>query len=181
VAECDEATWFHCGLDTMTDDARKALAEQIFAPELGCELLIASNSIWRQFPVIRNQRWSHGKCVLMGDALASAHFSIGSGTRIAMEDAIALADAILRHSDSVGAITSTYEQTRRPGKDRLIDASENSFNWYEDIAAKMAAGNVHAFVYDFMTRTGRVDAERLVQQFPELVAAMRQKNIKVAA
>jgi len=181
VAECDEATWFHCGLDKMTDDARKALVEQIFAPELGGELLIASNSIWRQFPVIRNQRWSHGKYVLMGDALASAHFSIGSGTRIAMEDAIALADAILRHPNSVDAITSTYEETRRPGKDRLIDASENSFNWYEDIAVKMAVGNVHAFVYDFMTRTGRVDAERLVQQFPELVAAMRQKNIKVAA
>ena len=181
VAECDEATWFHCGLDKITDDARKALAEQIFAPELGGELLIASNSTWRQFPVIRNQRWSHGKYVLMGDALASAHFSIGSGTRIAMEDAIALADAVLKHPDSVAAITVAYEQARRPGKDRLIDASENSFNWYEDIAQKMACGNVYAFVHDFMTRTGRIDAERLAQQFPELVAAMQQQKIKAPA
>ena len=72
-------------------------------------------------------------------------------------------------------------QTRRPGKDRLIDASEKSFDWYEDIAQKMAVGNVHAFVYDFMTRTGRVDAERLKQQFPELVAEIASKNIKVPA
>lgn len=181
VAECDQATWVHCGLDTMTDAARKALVESIFARELEGEPLIESNSIWRQFPVIRNQHWSHGKYVLMGDALASAHFSIGSGTRIAMEDAIALANAVLAHPGSVPAITNAYEQTRRPGKDRLIDASEKSFDWYEDIAKKMTVGNVHAFVYDFMTRTGRVDAERLKQQFPELVAEMAQKNIKVAA
>jgi 2-polyprenyl-6-methoxyphenol hydroxylase-like FAD-dependent oxidoreductase len=181
VAECDDATWIHCGLDKMSDEARKALMEQIFAPELEGETLIASNSIWRQFPVIRNQHWSHGKYVLMGDALASAHFSIGSGTRIAMEDAIALSHAILQHPDSVTALTAAYEQTRRPGKDRLIDASENSFNWYEDIAQKMAVGNVYAFVYDFMTRTGRIDAERLAQQFPELVAMMQKQKVKVAA
>jgi 2-polyprenyl-6-methoxyphenol hydroxylase-like FAD-dependent oxidoreductase len=180
VAECDAATWVDCGLDQMADAQRQALFEQIYAPELEGHTLVSSNSVWRQFAVVRNRHWSHGKYVLMGDALATAHFSIGSGTRIAMEDAVALADAICAGA-SVPQMLQQYEQTRRPGKDTLIHASEASFNWYEAMAQKMACGNVHEFVYDFMTRTGRVDAERLVQQFPELVAALEKHNLKVAA
>lgn len=181
VAECDEATWFHCGLDKMSDDERQALFERIYAPELGGESLISSNSIWRQFPVIRNQRWSVGKTVLIGDALSSAHFSIGSGTRIAMEDSIALAQAIVEHPGDVAAITRAYESKRRPGKTRLIEASEKSFNWYEDIARHMACGQVHEFVYSYMTRTGRIDQDRLREQFPELVAAIESTRKQAAA
>lgn len=172
VAECDEATWFHCGLDTMTDAMRQGLFEHIFAPELDGLPLVASNSVWRQFPVIRNRHWHSGKTVLIGDALSSAHFSIGSGTRIAMEDSIALAEAILAHPDDVSAIGPAYEAARRPGKTKLIEASENSFNWYEDIARHMACGNVHEFVHSYMTRTGRIGEDRLRAQFPELVAAL---------
>lgn len=181
VAECDEATWLSSGMDKMADIERQALFEQIFAPELDGHTLISSNSIWRQFPVIRNKQWSSGKFVLMGDALATAHFSIGSGSRIAMEDALALADAICTDGASVPQMLAAYETTRRPGKDTLIDASEHSFNWYEDIAQKMACGNVYEFVYDFMTRTGRVDGARLVQQFPELVAALEKQKLRVTA
>ena len=176
VAECDEATWFHCGLDTMTDELRQNLFEQIFAPELEGLPLVASNSVWRQFPVIRNQRWHSGKTVLIGDALSSAHFSIGSGTRIAMEDSIALADAILAHTDDVPAIGPAYETARRPGKTKLIEASENSFNWYEDMARHMACGNVHDFVHSYMTRTGRIGEDRLRAQFPELVATLEARR-----
>lgn len=181
VAECDEATWFAGGMDKMEDARRQARFEQIFAAELDGHALISSNSVWRQFPVIRNKHWSSGKFVLMGDALATAHFSIGSGSRIAMEDALALADAICTEGASVPQMLATYETTRRPGKDILIDASEHSFNWYEDMAQKMACGNVHEFVYDFMTRTGRIDGERLVKQFPELVAALESQKLKVTA
>ena len=169
VAECDEATWFHCGLDRMTDDERQALFERLFAPELDGLPLVANHSVWRQFPVIRNQHWHAGKTVLIGDALSSAHFSIGSGTRIAMEDAIALAGAIVAHAGDVAAIGPAYEAARRPGKTRLIEASEHSFNWYEDIARHMACGSVREFAYRFMTRTGRVGEERLRALFPELV------------
>lgn len=172
VAECDEATWFHCGLDQMNDDERQMLFERIYAPELDGERLISSNSIWRQFPVIRNQRWSVGKTVLIGDALSSAHFSIGSGTRIAMEDSIALAQAIVAHPNDVSAITQAYEAQRRPGKTRLIEASEKSFDWYENIARHMDVGRVHDFVLSYMTRTGRIGEDRLREQFPELVAAI---------
>lgn len=172
VAECDEATWFHCGMDAMSDHERQALFEQLYAPELEGLPLVASNSVWRQFPVIRNQRWFSGKTVLIGDALSSAHFSIGSGTRIAMEDSIALANAIVAHVNDVPAIGRAYEAARRPGKTKLIEASEKSFNWYEDIAKHMACGNVYEFVHSFMTRTGRIDESRLRAQFPEFVTAL---------
>jgi 2-polyprenyl-6-methoxyphenol hydroxylase-like FAD-dependent oxidoreductase len=181
VAECDEKTWFECGLDTMSETDRKALIEKIFSAELEGEQLISSNSIWRQFPVIRNKHWSYGKYVLMGDALASAHFSIGSGTRIAMEDAIALANALTGEHETVTQMLAQYEAVRRPSKLKLIEASENSFNWYELIAEKMAVGNVYAFAYDFMTRTGRIDAERLAQQFPELLEMVKKMKAKVPA
>lgn len=181
VAECNEATWFHCGLDKMSDDQRQALFERLFAPELQGLPLVASNSQWRQFPVIRNEHWHSGKTVLIGDALSSAHFSIGSGTRIAMEDSIALAQAIIANMDNVSAIGPAYETARRPGKDRLIGASENSFNWYEDIARHMASDNIHEFVYSFMTRTGRIDLDRLRAQFPDLVAAIEADRLAKAA
>jgi len=142
---------------------------------------VANNSVWRQFPVIRNRHWSVGKFVLIGDALSSAHFSIGSGTRIAMEDAIALAEAVVANVGDVPGITGAYEAARKPGKTRLIEASEKSYNWYEEIAAKMACGDVHEFVFDFMTRTGRIDAERLREQYPDLMQAVEARRAKVAA
>jgi len=181
VAECDHATWSRRGLDAMTDDGRQALFEKIFAPELDQLPLVANNSVWRQFPVIRNRHWSVGKFVLIGDALSSAHFSIGSGTRIAMEDAIALAEAVVANVGDVPGITGAYEAARKPGKTRLIEASEKSYNWYEEIAAKMACGDVHEFVFDFMTRTGRIDAERLREQYPDLMQAVEARRAKVAA
>lgn len=181
VAECDEATWFHCGLDRMSDAERQALFERLYAPELEGLPLVASNSVWRQFPVIRNQHWYSGKTILIGDALSSAHFSIGSGTRIAMEDSIALANAIIAHINDVPAIGHAYEAARRPGKTKLIEASEKSFNWYEDIARHMACGNIHEFVYSFMTRTGRIDEDRLRAQFPEFVAALEAGRNAVAS
>jgi len=180
VAECDEATWHYCGLAEMSDEKRQAKFEEVFAEELEGMPLISSNSVWRQFPVVRNEHWSVGKTVLLGDALSSAHFSIGSGTRIAMEDSIALADAVVAHSNDMPAALAAYETSRRPSKTKLIGASENSFNWYENIQEPMASGNVLEFVKSFMTRTGRIDEERLRKQFPELVAALDAQNKKSA-
>src|SRR5690606_33783162 len=114
-------------------DARRELFEAVFAPELGGCPLVSNNSAWRQFPVIRSRNWYVGNRVLIGDALASAHFSIGSGTRIAMEDSVALADAIVAHARDVPAALAAYVQTRKPQKAKLINASEASYNWYERI------------------------------------------------
>ena len=116
VAECDEATWIDCGLAGMSDAQRQAKFEEIFADELDGMKLISSNSVWRQFPVVRNQQWSVGKTALLGDALSSAHFSIGSGTRIAMEDSIALADAVVANPKDMAKALAVYEASRRPSK-----------------------------------------------------------------
>lgn len=172
VAECDHQTWVDFGMEAMSADARQALFETVFAPELAGHWLVSNNSIWRQFPVILNANWHVGKQVLIGDALTSAHFSIGSGTRIAMEDAMALADAIVDHPDDVAAALQQYEDVRKPEKAKLISASEASYNWYEHIREWMELPTPYEFVFRFMTRTGRVDAERLRAQFPALMAEL---------
>ncbi len=174
VAECDHRTWQDLGMETMSPEARQGVFETVYAPELGGEPLVSNHSQWRQFPVIRNANWHVGNKVLIGDALTSAHFSIGSGTRIAMEDAVALADAVAAHPDSVPDALAAYEASRQPEKAKLIDASQASYTWYEDIRTWMGRYTPHAFVYHFMMRTGRVDLERLNRQYPELVAAFAQ-------
>ena len=131
---------------------------------------MSNNSIWRQFPVIRNKQWRHGRHVLIGDALASAHFSIGSGTRIAMNDSIALAHALLACDGNVLVGLGAFEATTAYQKAKLIDASEQSFNWYEHMADWMDQYGPEEFVYRFMTRTGRVDDARLRAEFPQLMS-----------
>lgn len=169
VAECDDATWLRLELDKLSDDERQALFEHVFASELAGERLISNKSIWRQFPVIRNTRWSYGRHVLIGDALASAHFSIGSGTRIAMTDAIALAKALLEYRSDAAYGIAAFEQAHRAQKQKLIDASEQSYTWYEQMAQWMDTLSPEEFVYQFMTRTGRVNDERLRAEFPDLM------------
>jgi 2-polyprenyl-6-methoxyphenol hydroxylase-like FAD-dependent oxidoreductase len=172
VAECDHMTWQRFGLDNATADERRALFERVFAAELEGYGLVLNNSVWRQFPVIRNANWYSGNRVLVGDALASAHFSIGSGTRIAMEDSIALAQAIAANPHDASRALESYVGLRRKAKDRLIGASEASYQWYESIHDWMEQYTPHEFIYQFMTRTGRVDAARLREQYPALVAEL---------
>lgn len=181
VAECDHRTWLDFGMELMTQEVRQALFEKIFATELGGYRLVSNNSVWRQFPVIVNDTWHVGNQVLIGDALASAHFSIGSGTRIAMEDAIALAEAIVASPDDVQAALRRYDARRRPEKAKLISASEASYNWYERIREWMDLPTAHEFVFRFMTRTGRVDLNRLREQYPNLLAELTAAGVSVPA
>jgi 2-polyprenyl-6-methoxyphenol hydroxylase-like FAD-dependent oxidoreductase len=129
--------------------------------------LIENNSIWRRFPVVYAGRWHTGKCVLLGDALRSAHYSIGSGTRLAIDDAIALTGALV-DTDSVGAGLELYEQRRRPPVERFRDAARRSYEWYERFPQKMELAPMD-LVYDFMQRTGRVDAARLRRDSPQFM------------
>ncbi|CAG2156311.1 FAD-dependent monooxygenase [Cupriavidus numazuensis] len=181
VAECDHQTWLDFGMEDMSAEARQALFERVFAPELDGYGLVSNNSVWRQFPVILNANWHVGRQVLIGDALTSAHFSIGSGTRIAMEDAMALADAIVAHPADVPAALRQYDAVRKPEKAKLISASEASYTWYENIREWMELPTPHEFVYRFMTRTGRVDADRLRAQFPALMAELAAGGVNGGA
>lgn len=174
VAECDDATWELLNLGSLSEEQRQTLMEEIFAPELEGAPLISGNArvVWRQFPVILNAHWTQGRYVLVGDALASAHFSIGSGTRIAMNDSIALANALLASNGDALAGLSAYESTHRPSKQKFISASERSYLWYEQMAQWMDNYSPEEFVYQFMTRTGRVDDLRLRREYPDLMARL---------
>ena len=175
VAECDDATWNLLGMASMTGDQCKALFEEVFAPELDGHPLISNNSNWRQFPVVRNRNFVSGKQVLIGDAQTSAHFSIGSGTRIAMEDAIALAGALVNAPEDMPAEArlERFSEVRGPQKAKLIDASQRSYFWYERIGEWIDRYTPHEFIYAFMTRTGRMTDARLASQYPELFALIR--------
>ncbi|WP_421956158.1 FAD-dependent monooxygenase [Polaromonas sp.] len=180
VAECDHATWLKLGMEQLGADARQALFEKVFAKELDGHPLVSNNSAWRQFPVIRNAASVSGKTVLLGDAETSAHFSIGSGTRIAMDDAIALAEALTADGDdqAVAAVQrlERFAKTRGPEKAKLIDASQKSYLWYENIGEWMKCYSPLEFVHAFMMRTGRVNEERLAKSYPELFSQIQTER-----
>src|SRR6185295_10553564 len=123
VVEVDEKTFVDCRFEEMSEGESRAVCECIFDKILAGEGLISNNSIWRRFPKIWNQRWSTGNTVLIGDALHTAHFSIGSGTRLAMEDAIALADGLLRYPSDIPAALVAFESERKPQVAKLTEAA----------------------------------------------------------
>jgi 2-polyprenyl-6-methoxyphenol hydroxylase-like FAD-dependent oxidoreductase len=170
VVEVDEATFFRAGFDKMDPDRAKAVCERVFAEPLDGHRLVSNKSIWRQFPNIWTERWSAGDRVLIGDASHTAHFSIGSGTRLAMEDAIALAKALETHAPDVSAALRAYEAARKPLVARLVAAANSSAAWYERFAAHMALAPMD-FAMSYITRSGRVDLERLRRSSPAFVAA----------
>ncbi|MDB5407704.1 MAG: monooxygenase [Rhodospirillales bacterium] len=170
VVEMDEATFRRGGFETMDPEAAREQCERIFANVLDGHPLISNKSIWRQFPKVVNRRWSVGRHVLLGDALHTAHFSIGSGTRLALEDAIALARALDRHIDDVPAALAAYRAAREPVAAKLVAAASASAAWYEGFAGHMALPPME-FAMRYITRSGRVDRERLRKLSPGFVAA----------
>jgi 2-polyprenyl-6-methoxyphenol hydroxylase-like FAD-dependent oxidoreductase len=170
VVEVDEATFFRAGFDKMDPDRAKAICEQVFAETLDGHGLVSNKSIWRQFPKIWNKRWSTGNCVLIGDASRTAHFSIGSGTRLAMEDAIALVKALEAHRHEISAALAAYEAARKPSVAKLVAAANSSAAWYERFAEHMALAPMD-FAMSYITRSGRVDLDRLRRSSPSFVAA----------
>ena len=173
IVECDAATWKRAGLDAMDDAASRAYCETLFAPDLDGHGLVSNRSIWRNFPLLSNARWSAGNTVLIGDALRTGHFSIGSGTRLAFDDAIALDRALGEAGDDVPRILAAFERERRPVVDKLVAAANSSSYWYERMADKMTLSPV-ALAYDYMTRSGRVDDERLAHMAPRFMARVAE-------
>lgn len=166
IVECDEPTWRRAGLDRMDDAGSRAYCEAVFAQDLEGHALVSNKSIWRQFPLLSNPVWSVGHRVLIGDALRSMHFSIGSGTRLAFEDAIALDRALGETGEDVGAALAAFERERRPVVEKLFAAASASSYWYEDFPARMARFGPVALAYDYMTRSGRMSDARLRSDAP---------------
>lgn len=168
IVEASANTFTRAGLAQMGPAQSQAFCEKVFAATLDGEPLIANNSIWRQFPLVHNARWSHGKYVLMGDALHTAHFSIGSGTRLALEDAIALDKALAAHPKDIPAAFAAYEAMRRPVLEKLVGGANDSATWYEHFGEHMKLRPAD-FAMSYITRSGRVDLERLRKLSPEFV------------
>jgi 2-polyprenyl-6-methoxyphenol hydroxylase-like FAD-dependent oxidoreductase len=168
LVECDAATWQRYGFADKTTEQSKAICEQVFSATLAGHALVSNKSAWRNFPWIWNERWSHGNMVLIGDALHSAHFSIGSGTRLAIEDAIALTKALEAEAD-ISAGLHRYQTDRQPIVKKLVTAARTSADWYENFPEHMKL-DLMDFAYSYITRSGRIDDSRLRAMSPAFMA-----------
>jgi 2-polyprenyl-6-methoxyphenol hydroxylase-like FAD-dependent oxidoreductase len=168
LVECDLATWQRYGFAEKTTEQSQAICERVFAATLEGHPLVSNRSVWRNFPWIWNERWSFRNMVLIGDALHSAHFSIGSGTRLAIEDAIALAKA-LEADDAISAALNRYQTERKPIVKKLVTAARTSADWYEKFPGHMKLGLMD-FAYSYITRSGRIDHGRLRAMSPAFMA-----------
>ena len=137
IIETDRETWERSGFSKMTDHERNKACETIFADVLEGESLVQNRSTWRQFPVIQCENWLHKKIVLIGDALHTTHFSIGSGIRLALEDSLALSKAIRLHGTDLKSALITFEKERKPVLSKLLYASLQSAKWYENFGEHM--------------------------------------------
>lgn len=177
VVECDEATWHRAGLDRMSDEASRAYCERVFARDLGGHPLISNKSIWRQFPLLATRRWFVGNTVLLGDAQRTVHFSIGSGTRLAFEDAVALDRAFAQAGEDVPRALIVFERERRPVVEKIVAAANASSYWYERLAEKMKL-QPWQLAYDYMTRSGRMTDGRLRELSPKFMARVDRERKK---
>ena len=169
IVECDPATWVRAGLDLASDAESRRICGEVFAVTLQGHPLISNRSLWRNFPWVWNERWSFRNIVLIGDALRTAHYSIGSGTRLAIEDALALTKALEAVPGDLPAALVRYEAMRRPIVEKLVAASKQSAAWYEHFPKHMRLAPAE-LAMSYIRRSGRVDDERLRAMAPRFMA-----------
>ncbi|MDX1657848.1 MAG: FAD-dependent monooxygenase [Nitriliruptorales bacterium] len=155
IVEVTEDTWRNAGLDQMTEDESLAFCQDLFADHLGGADLLSNKSIWRQFTTVRNRHWHHGNVVLVGDAVATAHFTIGSGTKLAMEDAVALSKAFVAHGDDLSAVFSEYESERQIPTERFQQAAIDSADYFANVSRYVGFAP-EPFTMNLLTRSGRI-------------------------
>lgn len=168
IVECEDATFKAFGFDSMDENESARLCSDLFKDVLQGTQLITNKSMWRQFPRLWCESWISGRHVLLGDAVHTAHFSIGSGTRLAMEDAIALVQALAEYDDVDEALAS-YQRSRPPIARKIVDAANTSASWYETFGVKMDLSPMD-FAHDYLMRSGRMTEERLTKTAPEFAA-----------
>lgn len=168
IVECDRGTWDRAGFATMNPEDTKAYCERVFADTLDGHPLVSNNTYWRNFPVLSCARFSHANAALVGDALHTAHFSIGSGTRLAMEDVIALVKALEHEPSSIPKALECYEATRRPVLEKLVTAANASADWHERFAEHMRK-SPRDFAWSYITRSGRMDDARVRETAPRFM------------
>ena len=179
LVECDPATFRAAGLDRKSEAESLAYCERAFADDLQGHPLLSNKSSWFRYTIVKNRHWSWRNVVLLGDALRTGHPSIGSGTRLAMQDSIALFEASCRFDADVPALLAEFERLRRPGSDALQAAAIKSTEWYENLGPKLSLDPV-SFAYDYLVRNGRVTHAQVRERDPELAAAYEKLHPEVA-
>ncbi|GAY07260.1 anthraniloyl-CoA monooxygenase [Pseudonocardia sp. N23] len=180
IVEAGESTWRALGFDAVdaeslppgvSDEASIAALADLFRDELGGAELVANNSKWLRFTTVRNRRWHDGNLVLLGDAAHTAHFSIGSGTKLAMEDALALAASLRRHTEVPTALAA-YESERRPVVESTQRAAQASLEWFSDVD-HVTGLDPQQFAFNLLTRSRRVTFDNLAVRDPGYAAEVR--------
>lgn len=169
IVECDAETWVRAGLAAMSDEQNRTYCANVFKDTLGGYPLLSNRSRWINFRIVSNRRWSYRNVVLVGDALRTVHFSIGSGTRMALEDAIALAKACAEAGDARTALRR-FEEIRRPGMEKFLHIAVRSALWYEHFRKRMRLDPI-PFAYTYVMRSGRMSPGKLKARFPKFAAA----------
>lgn len=172
VLETDPETFDKAGLGSMSEEESARFLEGVFAEELDGHPLMINRSLWRQFPMIRNERWTMDNVVLLGDAKSTAHFSIGSGTKLAMEDAIGLYESF-RRTDTVKAALADFETTRREEVEKTQHAADVSLVWFEHVNRYWSMDPV-TFSFGVMTRSKAITYDNLALRAPEFVRQATQ-------
>ncbi len=169
IVECHEDVWRRAGLDKADEAETLRYFEALFADHLEGHKLLANRSVWRTFPEVKCERWSHGNMVLMGDSAHTAHFSIGSGTKLAMEDAIALCAAFQSEGlEDVPRVLEKYESSRRVDVSKLQRVARTSQDWFEQTSRYLKQPPLQ-FTFNLMTRSRRITWDNLALRDPKLI------------
>ncbi|WP_229914474.1 FAD-dependent monooxygenase [Streptomyces capitiformicae] len=175
IVETDEDSWRRAGLDEFdtaqppgpSDEKTRHYLEKLFAEQINGHQLLVNNSRWGNFRTRRTHRWHSGNVVLLGDAAHTAHFSVGSGTKMAMEDAVALADSLLAHRDDLPTALEAYEAARRPSVEKIQGAARPSLSWWENFGRYHDAFRPTQFAFHFISRS--IGKERIARRDPGFV------------
>jgi len=171
IVECPKDTWRRLGFDAMNEAESLAACEALFEEELEGHRLLSNRSLWTSFLLVRNDTWHHGNVVLLGDAAHTAHFSIGSGTKLAMEDAIALSQAFVRHPGDLERALVDYELERQGVVERFQEAAGDSAAYFTRVES-YAHMDPMPFAFNLLTRSGRITHANLAQRDPEFVRVL---------
>ncbi|WP_417462341.1 FAD-dependent monooxygenase [Kordiimonas sp.] len=183
VIECTPEAYENCGFENMSEEESARFLEQVFEAELAGHGLITNRSIWRRFPRVRCDAWAEGKTILLGDAKATAHWSIGSGTKLAMECAIGLSESVLENAGDRDAIITAYEDKRRTPVEIIQHAADVSLRWFEDMPRHFTKKR-YEFAFALMSRSKSItwdnlalrDAGFLAKVEDEFYAALTPHN-----
>ncbi|HJP65462.1 MAG TPA: FAD-dependent monooxygenase [Actinomycetota bacterium] len=169
IVECPEPVWRAAGLDGASEQDSIAFCERLFAEDLDGHRLLSNRSLWTSFVTLRCETWRAGNVVLLGDAAHTAHFTIGSGTKLAMEDAVSLAEALERRGEDVDAALLDYEMERQPVVERFQEAARESATYFENVRRYRRFAPLQ-FAFNLLTRSGRITHLELERRDPGFVA-----------